>query len=193
MIDLKNIAAEYKISTAFGVLALVFSLFTGIITGISYSVVILRSFITLIFFAGLGYGVSQVVKRFVPEFYELFSKGTSVSAGDMGPEDVSVDQEFEDEEGGDSEQNAEVASETSRMSSVSDDILDDSGDKGISEFRETDFTVPGDATVAEQNSSLNIQEGKLGKHLISDREVFNKYEPKIMAEAVRTMMSRNKE
>jgi hypothetical protein len=69
------------------------------------------------------------------------------------------------------------------------------GETASSEFKELNNQSYERLTSVEDqglNNELNVSEGKMGKHIIMQDE-FNGYEPKLIAEAVRTMMGKDKE
>ncbi|MCL2025947.1 MAG: hypothetical protein FWG92_03985 [Leptospirales bacterium] len=68
---LKGINPEYKVAAVFAFAAMFVSLLTGVISGVKFGAVLLRTFFSILFFAGLGFGVFFVVKKYVPEFFEL--------------------------------------------------------------------------------------------------------------------------
>ena len=182
MISLQKINLEYKSTVLFGFIALVLSVIIGLLTGIRWNIVLLRSFILMILFAGIGFGVCAILRRFVPEVYDFMASLASVNAG-------------EDRE----EPDIEMASDVTHVPDAETENIETAPvDKAVvpsaaDEFRElekeelTHFT-----TASEGGTAVNTKAGKLGKHIL-ETEKLTKYEPKIMAQAVRTMMSKDKE
>ena len=124
----------------------------------------------------VGYGTVTVLKNYVPEIYEAL-----VSAGEKSGEKGLEGQ-------------AEV-----NISDIESDVSSDTGnepetDKGeeFTEFTQKDFDRYKTTDDSGLDASLTASGGKLGKHIIV-QEQFNSYEPKIMAQAIRTMMSKDKD
>jgi len=179
MINVGNLQIELKTGIFLGLAALVLSFLTGIIAGISVGIVVLRAFIAMVLFTGIGYGAVIVLKKFIPEIDSL-ADGSEDTAGmpNLG------DMESQDGE------------------SV-DDQLDKSGEEAFSELNTDEIprVKPGEndfeETLSSEKSSgpdkrPGSSGGKLGKHIIASEDAF-KYEPKLMAEAVRTMMSKDED
>ena len=60
MLNIKNINLEHKSTAFFGFSALIMSLLTGIIMGIKWDTVVIRSVILMGVFAGIGFGICFV-------------------------------------------------------------------------------------------------------------------------------------
>jgi hypothetical protein len=60
------------------------------------------------------------------------------------------------------------------------------------EFSELEKEGLAHYSTASGATTVNTRSGKLGKHIM-EKEKMAKYEPKIMAQAVRTMMSKDRE
>jgi len=164
-----QIKFEYKFGIVFSAVALVLSLATGFIAGISAGVVIVRGLVIAAVFFGMGFSVIMVVKRFVPEAYDVLSSPREpqtgegeAAAGDAMPQ---VDEPYQ-----------EAGEEPPQFT----------------EFTEKDFdryNTPGDSGI---ESSPDVSGGKLGKHVLVEQQ-FSGYEPKLMAQAIKTMMSKDKD
>jgi hypothetical protein len=174
MLKLEGLGIETKAGLLFGVTGFVLSFITGFVSGVSFSVVIIRSVITVLVFSGIGFAVLMILKKFVPEMYEILaSSGNSEEAAVHEP-DLNRSERYSDNNG------------------LSESLDDETPS---SEFREMDDQSYERLTSVEDqglNSELNVSEGKMGKHIIMQDE-FNGYEPKLIADAVRTMMSKDKE
>jgi hypothetical protein len=182
---LQNISLEYRIGLIFGVTALLFTLLIGIISGIQFDVIAIRLLIMAPVYALIGTGIVITIKKFVPEFYELFNR--SSGSDDSGTENL----------------------ETSDTDSVSDSIAEEEG--GISGAGDEE-AVPEESEFNEMNTDelprvetgentdldtsldnpVDASQGKMGRHIVATEKVA-KYEPKVMAEAVRTMMSKDED
>ncbi len=172
MVGFQKLSLELKSSVFFGAMALIVSSLSGIVSGISFVIILLRLFIFIPVFAGIGFGIMVVLKRFIPELYEAFN--TASNKIDNLSEEIS-----EDDLAGEGE-------------NVSTEPSGPPQEGGFTEFQQTDFEHMETGSTSDMDSSLNLSEGKMGKHIVVN-EKFAKYEPKIMAEAVRTMMSKDEE
>ncbi len=173
---LQNISLEYRIGLIFGVTALLFTLLVGIISGIRINVIAVRLLIMAPVYALMGTGIIMIIKKFVPEFYEFFNReipeGTDADSGAGGAEEE----------------------ESSLSDGGREETVPEEG-----EFREMDTddlprVETGEAPDLENSldNPLDVSQGKLGRHIVATEKVA-KYEPKVMAEAVRTMMSRDED
>jgi len=172
MVKLERMTIELRAGIFFAFAGFFLSFLTGFVSGIVFSVVITRSLITSALFAAIGFGVIMIIKKYVPEFYEILSGAAAA-------------EEFED---------------LSEPAHGSGGDAEDYDSGTVSKAEEAGFTGFDDSSyerlssVSDQglNSELNVSQGKMGKHIIMSKQ-FNGYEPKIIADAVRTMMSKDKE
>ena len=182
MVTLDKINLEYKSTALFGCTALLLSFVIGLIAGVRWNVVFLRALILMAVFGFIGFGICFILKKYVPEVYELVSSLATLR---------SATQEGATPDAGDRE---EAASGTGDVEARDiGEAGEDAGDPVASEFKEFDkeglahfSTGPGGS------GSINTKSGKMGKHIL-ESEKLAKYEPKIMAQAVRTMMSKDRE
>ena len=75
----KQMGIEQKYGAVFGLAAFILSLLTGLVSGVSFSITIIRSLIMAPVFFIVGYGTVTVLKKYVPEIYEAL-----VAAGGRG-------------------------------------------------------------------------------------------------------------
>jgi len=181
MISLHKISLEYKSTALFGFIALILSVIIGFLTGIRWNIVILHSFMLMILFAAIGFGACAILRRFVPEVYDFMASIASLKAGEEREEpDIEMAK--------DAVHAAAVESQYSETAPVEKPAIPSVAE----EFRELDKEGLTQFTTATGGgSAVNTKAGKLGKHIL-ETEKLTKYEPKIMAEAVRTMMSKDK-
>lgn len=167
---------EQRYGAIFGIAAFILSLLTGLVSGVSFSVTIIRSFIMIPFFFVVGYGLVTVLKKYVPEIYEALAV-TGEKSSEFGPagqgEVILPDVE--------SDVNA-VAYDTSEKDKTEE----------FTEFTQKDFDRYKTTEDSGLDATFNASGGRMGKHIIV-QEQFNSYEPKIMAQAIRTMMSKDKD
>jgi hypothetical protein len=178
---LQNISLEYRIGLAFGVTALLFTLLIGIVSGIQFDVIAIRLIIMAPLYALIGTGIVMIVKKFVPEFYELFNR--DFHKKDPGAEDL--EGADADSGVGDSEERESRISDTGQEETVSEE-----GE--FSEMNPDDLPRVETGETPDLDNPLDVSEGKLGRHIVANEKIA-KYEPKVMAEAVRTMMSKDKD
>ena len=117
----------------------------------------------------------QILKKFVPEVYEAIA---SLQLSSSGKDETGVHDT--DNVANDADSSAEYSMDE-----------EDPG-SGFTEFTEKDFdryNTPADTGL---ESTLNPAGGKMGKHIMVEKQ-FNSYEPKIMAQAIKTMMSKDKD
>ena len=160
----KEIDLKYRFSAVFGIIALLLSIIIGLFTGNDVGLVIIRSMIMTIAFVVIGYGVIFIVQKFVPEMLSLEGSDEPVQV-----EDVQIDSEA-------------VVPEIN-----GDEVVEEMPDSG-----EDDSVPLVDSTLKKDYFNIGEEEGKLGKHIIVDESKI-KYEPKIMADAIRTMLKIDEE
>lgn len=173
-----KLGIELKAGILFSVSALVFSIIAGLAGSVPAGVVVLRAIVVTPVFFVVGYGVLLVLEKFVPEIYTVISDLNAKAAESAEKIDISTDT---------SEDNSEEYSEKA--------------DSGFTEFTEKDYdrlqTVkdPGKAQSSADtglDEMLHTSGTKLGKHIIVEDQL-NSYEPKLMAQAIRTMMGKDKD
>lgn len=184
--NIRELHFEYQAGILLAAAALILSLLMGLAAGNSFGQAFVRSVGLAVFFAAVGFGAVIVIKNFVPEIYELISHGVSQGAGDAAGEMEmnTISKDWEETGGGMGDEkpsigdsgvgtgaNAEFAQ--AEKSALPDEFIP---------FKESDFS---------SYSSADPSGAKLGKHLFEEKKI--KYEPKIMAEAIRTMMSKDKD
>ncbi len=194
--QLSGVKPEFKVSAFFGALALLFSFMTSLFAGNRFSHVAVTSCVLAAVFAAIGYGIMYVLKRYVPEIYEALAGIGGFSIGRrVAPEEM-VKVNIEPQAG--AEPLREEAAGAPAEPAAEEPRDEEPRDEGIPEppaaevrkadtsaafvpLKETDFS----------RVSAQAQEGKLGKHIIEEKKI--RYEPKIMAEAIRTMIGRDKD
>ncbi len=176
---LRRIGIDATVAAAMGLAAFVLSVLTGVVSGIEIETVIIRSILFLIVFAALGFGAMFVLKKYVPEIY--------------GP----IQERWEDQSG---PALRETAPPQNTEPSIDEPIsADDAGKESVAVETPTEAfnELKGDGLAqvsARGNARVTAEQnrGKLGRHII-EKEKVAQYEPKIMAQAIRTMMSKDME
>jgi len=172
-----ELGLEFKSGLVFAIIAFVLSIIAGLIGSVPFGTVVFRSIFIIPLFFFVGFGVLIIIKNLVPEVYEAISNFGGTSEDDLAED---MDMSSGDMEG--------IAGEYLENS---DNI--ENSEEGFTELTEGDFDKIN--SVNNTNSSITDEKfgtsgGKLGKHIIVEDQL-NKYEPKIMAEAIRTMMSKD--
>lgn len=182
MIRVKQLSLDVKAAVLFGIGALLLSTIIGFIAGVRWGVVLLRAAIMTAVFAGIGFGICLILKRFVPELYEALVSATSFGAGPVpgGDLDGMPGESADDEVPGELDRVEEAPRGTDEAPAVS------------GEFHELDREGLAAYSSQTARGSVDTGKGKLGKHIL-EQEKLAKYEPKVMAQAVRTMMNRERD
>ncbi len=167
-----SLALELKSAVIFGVTAMVLSLLTGLLSGNSAGNALFTSLIITLVFAGIGYGAILILRRFVPEVLDVFDVPAPDGEGGGG-EEIEASSKKED-----------TAGETPGEAPAEDGVprTDEGLKKEFEPFRAGDFK--------SYESRTDGDVGSLGKHFMSEQKTV-KYEPKIIAEAIRTMIRRD--
>jgi hypothetical protein len=182
MISLNKINLEYKSTALFGFTALLLSFIIGLIAGVRWNVVLLRSFLLAIVFAFIGFGICFILRKYVPEIYELISSLAALpGVREEGETAIPAGREPAPVESGETGE-LDIGEEGVRTEAPVTADFKELDKEGLSHFS----TMPGGA------GSINTKSGKLGRHIL-ESEKLAKYEPKIMAQAVRTRMSKDRE
>ncbi len=164
LVNISGAGLEVKSAAAFGIIALTLSFILGLLAGNGFGFVLLRSLILCLVFAGIGFGAIVVLRRFVPEFIEVI-EGSIVS----NPESEDVDV-------------GETAPPSSESELPAEEGEEPSGEKQFQPLGKDDFM--------RVSVGPSVGEGKLGKHFVDEKKTV-KYEPKIIADAIRTMIRRD--
>jgi hypothetical protein len=190
MVSLGSLKIEYKTGAVMGMTALVLSLIIGLIVGNEFLYSLGRAFFFGVLFASLGFGVVLVVRKFVPDlFVSVVGEGDQIR-----PVDVSENVEIGEGVSG----SGPVSMSETDGSYQGSPAVEAAADTGNDDISTADFEPLGDYYKKQQLSAEQLDPGtpksgsrkKMGRHLLEEKGV--KYEPKIMAEAIRTMMSKDK-
>ena len=165
-----ELGIEFKSGILFSIIALILSMVAGLIGSVPFGMIIFRSLVIIPLFFFVGFGVLIIMKKFVPEVYEAITNDKETESG-ASVENVDIsyrDEGFESEYSENKEEN-------------------------FTEFTEDDFDKVQSTNSTNADDVHDTSGGKLGKHIIVDNQQLNGYEPKVMAEAIRTMMSKDKD
>jgi hypothetical protein len=177
MINYKNIGVEYLSGALFGLFALVLSLVIGFIAGNKISLIFFRTFLNTLIFSVIGTGCVFVVKKFVPEMYQVISLSNDDENIEINTNDLAVKPD---------NNNRENITANPEMVSTSVNEQGNREDTELeNEFNSLDKPSSG-------NSSFDIKENdtdNISHDIKKDKS--NRYEPKIAAQAIRTMMKKD--
>ena len=157
----------FKFACTFAVFGFILSLIFGLLGGVRLSSVIFTSLVSTFISGGLGAGVQQILQQKVPESLELFQ---------LSPIDLKADS---------------LADE----GSIGTGLIDpnDGIEKGEEDPSALLSGLPSeDSGVGESSPPAPGAEGAYGSHIMIDK-IKIKNEPKLLADAVRTMIMRDDE
>ena len=184
MINVKNLQFEYKSGLVLGITGFVISLLLGFVSGNSIEVILFRVLIFTILFAFLGYGSFFIIKKYVPEIYQVFSALDNKT-------------EHKSNTGNTDESNEKILTENIPETKEKQETSTESEVKPAQEFTELSNDITPELNVPDADKTLNdeilnspVEEmNKTAQKLLKDNNI--KYEPKIAAQAIRTMMKRD--
>ncbi len=176
MINIGEINIEYKITILFGLGAMVLSFLIGLLAGNAILLVILRTLIFTCAFSAIGFAGLYVIKKYVPEMYEIFDsnytgQGKSYSSVEENNEDVDMNMQEESA--------LESKDEIDDTKNETDDMNEGPVTTERVDISESDIHLK---EIENENNRLDFS-GNTKQNL--------KYEPKIAAQAIRTMMKRD--
>ncbi len=175
-----RISLEGKVAIIFGILAFLISLLFGIMVGNKIGILFGRVLFFTVIYSALGYGSLLIIKRLVPEVYEILNQSFKfLQSKESQEEYITVKP---DETSTVQEESATRDEEYTAEKSASG-TSDTSYKEVFTPLETKDFT-----TVSTKDSKHK----KMGKHIVLDDKKIQ-YEPKIMAEAIRTMLKRDKD
>lgn len=187
---------ELKSGILFSVSSLLFSIFAGIAGGVPAGTVFIRIVMIVPVFFIVGYGIILVIEKFVPEVYDAFSQMNTSLGKTAEKIDISIDssEDMRDESSENIDSGFTEFTEKDydriRTTRDSDDL------QPVKDFSKMQAAKESGKTDTVSDSGLDnlfhATNTKLGKHIIVENDL-NSYEPKLMAQAVRTMMSKDKE
>ncbi|MCU0844475.1 MAG: hypothetical protein MUC76_06055 [Spirochaetes bacterium] len=178
MMNIGDIELEYRSGALFGIVALLLSLTAGIAAGNGAGQVVGRSLVLMLVFAALGYIAIYVFRKYVPEVYEVLKAMPGLRVSEEGLKELPDEDRPATTDGISAEEaTPDSGTEAETASGVTPARTD-----AFVPLQESDFTA---------YSSARPEQGKLGKHFFEQKNI--RYEPKIMAEAIRTMIARDKE
>jgi hypothetical protein len=185
MKNLINTNKEYLIIAGIGIIGLVLSFLVGIFSGNSIYTIIFRAFITAILLSIVVFACLIILKKFVPEIYQIVNLININENTDINVENSSIKVEKKVESN--DNENTNSTNIEGNASSTSDETLNVSR-------KDTDLESEFNAVDKQTNdySSLNTDDqvpSMNSQDFFKNEKI--KYEPKIAAQAIRTMMKRD--
>ncbi len=172
MFKISEINIDYKISALFGFCALILSFLISVFAGNSILFTLLRTIIFTAIFSAIGYASLFIIKKYVPEVYEIFTSGYTMMNKDNND-------------------SVNIESETSDLKEEEIDYADNGAAEEEVVIDKESETL---SDIDIKDSDTNLQDIEPGNNKLdfSEKKKDNfKYEPKIAAQAVRTMMNRD--
>ncbi len=196
---------DWKIIAGIATLAFLFSFIFGLIGAVGFGIIIVRAIIGAVVFAGLGYGISILLRKFLPELFEINSESIL-----MSEENLSQNQEDSVEEkpqidisiGSDKEDFAMAAADTSGLKTNVENELVDEITESKSDTNEAaeDDQIPSNIDVlpdmavfsnsfnSEDNLDSSGTSGAVTLDIMGEEQ-----DPELVAKALRTMVKKDQE
>ena len=182
MVSFESLKIEYKTGAALGLVALVLSSAVGLAAGNTALYTFGRALFLCIVFACLGTGLTMLLRKYVPEVFDASFGASSSFSGSGQSLTGSADGEGFDSSAG-------VSAASAPVSSSFDSAADGSTGAGEPGFVPLGEYVEGQQQYGDEHLQTPHGSRSVGKHLLEEKGM--KYEPKIIAEAIRTMMSKD--
>jgi hypothetical protein len=175
-----KISLEVKVSILFGILAFFVSLLFGIMVGNKIGILFGRVLSFTVLYAAIGYGSLVIIKRLVPEVYEILNQSFELSKRKVSQEEYVT---VKPDETNTVQEEAATGDDGYTADTLVSGTADTSYNEVFTPLESKDFT---------NLSTKDSKPKKMGKHIVLDDKKIQ-YEPKIMAEAIRTMLKRDKD
>jgi len=184
MITLGSLKAELKVGIFFSFFSFIFVLFLGVVTGIGFLTILFRIILFVPLFFVIGFGVIMIFRKYVPELFDVIDLSKKEN-----DEYVDIDESDNYSESSNEENSTEESNNSTDDTNSSDSVEDSS----FQETKEEDYPKleSNESNKSDIDSMLDTENGNLGKHVVVNQkseEEFEKYEPSVIAQAVRTMM-----
>ena len=207
---------DWKIIAASGTIAFLFSFISGLFGSVSLGVLFFRAVLGAIIFGVLGFGILILIRRFLPELFELKSgltgesnedfsnienvQSVSTDAEEPTPEkqviDISIGEEVENSEPVLNSENSTVqVDDDSNSNEIVDEIVE-------SEKTEDSDQIPGNIDVLPDmgefsnsfESAENIDSNNSSSAGAVTLDIMGEeQDPELVARAVRTMVKKDQE
>jgi len=198
---------DWKMIAVIATLAFLFSFISGLIGAVGFGIIIIRAIIGAVLFAGIGYGISILLRKFLPELFEVQIESDLVSEENLSQKqedpveekpqiDISIGSDKEDFA---MEMTAVDNSglETNDDSALVDEIKESKSD--VDEVPE-DSLIPSNIDVlpdmAEFSNSFNSTEdidGSDSTGAVTLDIMGEEQDPELVARALRTMVKKDQE
>ena len=208
----EGVLFNWKIPAYAAGAAFLLSAFIGLLSTVGFGALLLRAILWALIFGGLGFGVDQAVRRFLPEL--LPNNPAPEDSEDEKEVDITIGEENPHEQG---DSIAEVVGEAAELPGVGEDTASESGESAISgdqeevegheeveELSPVSSDADGNESAANEPGGLPSFDGVESafedtgvESEASSRESVDilgvEEDPKIVAEAVRTLMKKDEE
>ncbi|MCD6396314.1 MAG: hypothetical protein J7L71_02120 [Spirochaetaceae bacterium] len=198
---------DWKMIAVIATLAFLFSFISGLIGSVGFGIIIIRAIIGAVIFAGIGYGISILLRKFLPELFEAQIESDLVSEENLPQkqeDSVEGKPQIDISIGSDKEDFAmEMAAvdnsglETNVDSALVDEIKESKSD--VDEVAE-DSLIPTNIDVlpdmAEFSNSFNSTEdidGSGSTEAVTLDIMGEEQDPELVAKALRTMVKKDQE
>lgn len=192
MIDFKRIPVEVRSALIMGLTALLVTFIVSLLAGNSPVLIVGRTFTMTFIFAVIGLAAMIILKQFVPEVYNIFAGGIKTDTVPEEPEDAVLDSETPEQNASDSTSEKYATGADESSFSEGEQSTEPEMTQTESDVHEEAFTPLDKDDYPRAGSGQDTKSSQMGKHIILDDKKV-KYEPKVMAEAIRTIMGRDKE
>jgi hypothetical protein len=176
--SLKVMKREHWAGIVFGGSALLLSLLISLATGNNVLYSLGQAIVFGLVFACVGYSAALVVKKFVPEFYNMGAQGETAPVETSEKVEIVASAPLT----GDFSSPVTSAEPVNEFLHTADELPE-------TETHQKAFEPLADHVKNFDSGDLDVKSGKLGKHVLESKAM--KFEPKIMAEAIRTLMSKD--
>jgi hypothetical protein len=177
MVSFEEIKIEYKAGAVLGLTALVLSFAVGLAAGNTVLYTFGRALFLCIVFVCLGTGLTMLLRKYVPE---VFSAQTGGMSGTAAGEQPAAGEEMFSSAGISAVDTSSPVSSSFEASSAAG--TEEPGFVPLGEY------VGGQAKLGDEHLQPKSSHS-VGKHILEEKGM--KYEPKIIAEAIRTMISKD--
>ncbi len=181
-----RISLEGRVAIIFGILAFFVSLSFGIMVGNKIGILFSRVLFFTVLYAVIGYGSLLIIKRLVPEVYEILDQSFELSKKSLNQEESIV---VKPDESSGIREKSTIRGDSSAVDEV---YATGSAVSGTSDATYNEVFTPLGVKDFTNLSTRDSKPKKMGKHIVLDDKKIQ-YEPKIMAEAIRTMLKRDKD
>jgi len=201
---------EVKITLLFGLIAFFISLLFGLISGNSFSTVLMRAIVSFVLFGAITYGGLYLFSKYVPEIEELFSKPieNSKKLEEEKQTESRIDYTISDDETSRLIDKIDKKPVDKRNADIDTNILDNKDELTLKESKnsiitEGDELPPLEDLYDEEGDIVTDVELEKDEINVSNEKAVSRdnyinvgnakmpYEPEVMAKAIKRVMKKN--